>query len=127
MSTDFCYLEKDDKTYKYVLRYVKFIEEHRETILGLDNQVQVEEILLHMDDKKIAKTNIDDTNEEMACWIKKNSKPFRNYLNSIKVAAMILYSMEMNHLCEGPTSYGVYCKIVDSMNKVKIQLMDTVF
>lgn len=127
MSTDFCYLEKDEKTYKYVLRVVKFIEERRESILSLDNEIQAEEIILHMKEQKIPKEDFDGTNSEMASWIKKNSKPFRNYLNSIKIAAMILYSLETNNLCSGPTSFETYCKIVDSMNKVKIQLIDTVF
>lgn len=78
----FSLLDRDDKTFRYIKRYLKECHNYDESF-KLDNKIQNEEIQKHL---YLSHCPQDKQKEEMLSWVDKNSKPFRDYLNSIKIA-----------------------------------------
>ena len=82
----FCLLEKDEKTYAYLRMVIAYIREKKaEGLVLLDNILQKREIESHLYLNRLPENDRD----EMLKWIHKHGKGFRNYLNTIKVAALM--------------------------------------
>ena len=82
----FCYLEEDEKTYRYLLMVIAHIREDKvESLPKLDNILQKHEIIDHLRLNQFPEND----REEMMNWIGRHGKGFRDYLNTIKVAAMM--------------------------------------
>jgi len=80
----FCLLENDVKTYNYFLRYIECFEGSGNS-LEFDNRIQAEEMARHLSDNGFAP---DDTQEKLN-WIAINGRPFREYLNTIKLVYVV--------------------------------------
>lgn len=119
--SQFCYLEKDKKTFKYFKKYVEFLETHtdEETCLILDNEIQVEELnehLKHNDGR--------NKHSEINSWIHKNAKGFREYLNTIKLVYVVWKCMGYNWK---DIKWSDFTKISDNLNGIKSKCLDTIF
>ena len=83
----FCFLEKDEKTYRYLQMVIATIREERvESLVKLDNVLQTHEIKNHLYLNRLPETY---HREEMINWIHLHGRGFRDYLNTIKVAALM--------------------------------------
>ena len=129
----FCFLENDIKTFEYTKRYIKTllkISLNKEDIFNLDNEIQSEEIQLHLNRLQIPEWDINKILLEKIKWTEINSKPFRIYLNSIKMIALISITFHnCCNNCEITQEYTQekYNKIVRNINEFKLNLIDTIF
>ena len=76
----FCVLEHDLKTYGLFRQYIECFENGGST-LDIDNKIQAEELAAHLRRNGYEST---DTQEKLN-WIANNGKPFREYLNTVKL------------------------------------------
>ncbi len=120
----FCILEKDRKTFDYVKMYVEFLENNGSTCLVLDNQIQSEEIKDHL--RRVGSdANLEGIKKrEVTRWIKENARPFRDYLNSIKLIYVVWKCMG-NEWKE--ITWEEFVKIQERLNKLKYNCLDTIF
>ena len=82
----FCYLENDVKTKEYIKLTVNhFKYKNNESIITLDNEIQLKEIQDHCNN-----SNGWDKCKLETEWVMENGKKFRYYLNSIKIASMYM-------------------------------------
>lgn len=106
----FCILEQDDKTFCYLKRYLD-AGNNTYKVFQLDNIIQREEIEVHLNINN--KNNLDAG--EMLEWVKRYSPQFREYINTIKLLAMLF-------MIEGKNSsnitYEEYIEKEKSLNKV---------
>ena len=80
----FCILEHDLKTYQYFQRYIECFEGCGNS-LEFDNRIQAEELSSHL---RVNGFNADNTQEKLN-WIAINGRPFREYINTIKLIYVI--------------------------------------
>ncbi len=80
----FCILESDVKTYSYFQRYIECFEGSNNS-LEFDNRIQAEELANHLRMNGF----LQDNTQEKLNWIAINGRPFREYLNSIKLVYVI--------------------------------------
>lgn len=76
----FCVLEKDLKTFEYFRRYAECFENGTHC-MELDNRIQAEELEAHLLSHGFS---LSDTQQKLD-WITANGRPFREYLNTIKL------------------------------------------
>ena len=84
----FCSLEKDDKTFKLILEFVKKVKggvsdlelNHFETC------IQKDEIYKHLEVNGCQENNRKD---EILKWVQQHAHNFRNYLNTLKIASVM--------------------------------------
>jgi hypothetical protein len=82
----FCQLDGDEKTFNLVKRYIEFLNIEKKTSpQELDKLIQIEEIRTHL--YLNGRPQSDST--EIQEWIKKYGKPFRTYLNTIKLVYLL--------------------------------------
>ena len=118
----FCILEKDKKTFEYFKKYVTFLEEEKNTCLILDNEIQSEEIQEHL---RRTGSGIDGRKKEVISqWIKENARPFRDYLNSIKLAYVVWKCMGKNW---EDITWDEFVVIEERLNSLKYKCLDTIF
>lgn len=126
----FCILEKDNKTFLYIKRYIDFMEkEDRRNVMTLDNQIQQEEMISHLERKGIDRNNSPIVLQELKDWINKNGSPIRVYINTIKLAAVIFYTRDKDcfETCMYKEfNYENFSKVVDDINCIRFQ-METLF
>ena len=117
-------MEKDRKTFDYVKMYVEFLENNGSTCLVLDNQIQTEEIKDHL--RRVGSdANLEGIKKrEVTRWIKENARPFRDYLNSIKLIYVVWKCMG-NEWKE--ITWEEFVKIQERLNKLKYNCLDTIF
>ena len=107
----FCVLEKDQKTYRYLLDCIKYIRmKDARSLTHLDNELQAAEIALHL---KINGLSEDDTTEKIR-WIQKYGRGFREYLNTIKIATIAWCTKSENE----PT-WEEFCKLTEQIDSTK--------
>ena len=108
----FCFLEKDEKTYRYLQMVIAYIREKRiESLVKLDNILQTHEIKNHLYLNRLPEND----REEMMNWIQRHGRGFRDYLNTIKVAAMMWsWAEETKEL-----SWEDFCRLVDRLDSKK--------
>lgn len=108
----FCFLEKDEKTYRYLRMVIEHIRENRvDGLVKLDNVLQTHEIRNHLYLNRLPEND----REEMINWIHRHGKGFRDYLNTIKVAAMMwIWAEETKDL-----SWEDFCRLVDRLDSTK--------
>ena len=108
----FCILEKDEKTYRYLQMVIAIIREKKiESLPKLDNILQTHEIKNHLNLNRLPEND----REEMMKWILRHGKGFRDYLNTIKVAAMMWsWAEEKKEL-----SWEAFCRLVDRLDSTK--------
>jgi hypothetical protein len=127
MNEHFCFLEKDKKTFSYVMRFVDFIENNKtKNIISLGNKIQREEIEEHLKRNNIKENAV----AEEIKWVEKNGKGFRIYLNTIKIAALIFYSRDRDcgiNCTYKKHTFKNFCKIVDDINSIKLQIIESLF
>jgi len=115
----FCELEKDKKTFEYFKTYIQAFLDQEDSV-EIDNEIQIKEIHEHLLRHGLSYNN----NDEIKNWIKKNSKPFRNYLNSIKIIYLVYH-------CQGNNwnniTWDEFCIIEDKINSIKEKLLDKIF
>lgn len=108
----FCILEKNEKTYKYLQMVVEYLREKKvDGFVQLDNQLQRSEILNHLHLNRLPA----DDREEMLKWIQDYGKGFRDYLNTIKVAALMWSWAEERKELSWEDFYG----LAERLNSVK--------
>ncbi len=116
----FCILENDYKTFEYFKKYVEFLEKGDNDCLVLDNALQADEIRAHL-----MRNGFSDTDfEEKINWVNKNGKPFRDFLNTLKLAYVVWKGMGKKWediTCED------FAKIEETLNTVKTKCLDTIF
>ncbi|HYW82407.1 MAG TPA: hypothetical protein VFB30_04080 [Spirochaetia bacterium] len=108
----FCFLEKDDKTYRYLLMVIERIRENMaESLVKLDNLLQTKEIRNHLSLNRLPEND----GEETMNWIRRHGRGFRDYLNTIKVAAMMwVWAEETNE-----PSWEDFSRLVDRLDSTK--------
>jgi len=87
----FCVLEKDLKTFEYFKRYTDCFEDMKGCI-DIDNRIQAEEMEEHLKSHGYESSN---TQEKLA-WVANNGKPFREYLNTIKLVYVLCKAEGLN-------------------------------
>ncbi len=112
----FCKLEKDQKTYEYLKKYLIWhVENKGKDFLELDSKIQLDEIRQHLELNKA-----DNKNQEILEWIKKYSERFRLYLNSIKVIFAVWHCVGY----EGPPDWNKFCSIVEKLDEIRETCLD---
>ena len=107
----FCVLEKDEKTYCYLLDCIKYMRMRgTKSLTQLDNQLQAAEIALHL---KINGLSEKDTTEKIR-WIQKYGRGFREYLNTIKIAAIAWCAKS-----EDMPTWEEFCKLTEQIDSTK--------
>ena len=108
----FCVLEKDDKTYRYLQMVIAHIRGNKvDSLMKLDNILQTSEIRTHLYLNRFPQND----REEMINWISRHGSGFRDYLNTMKVAAMMwCWAEDRKEL-----SWEDYCRLVDRLNSTK--------
>ncbi len=120
----FCILEKDEKTFEYFKLYVEYLENEDSTCLILDNKIQSEEIQEHLRRTGNAHGVDDQKKKIISQWIKKNARPFRDYLNSIKLVYVVWTCMgkEWKEI-----TWNDFVSIGERLNDLKYKCLDTIF
>lgn len=117
---NFCYLEKDPKTFEYFKEYLSFLEEKNGTCLSLDNDIQLREMRQHLDRNGLTEDNCD----AIIDWVKNNGENFRNYLNSIKIAYVVWKCMGYKW---DELDWNNFCDLEEKINGLKNRCLDTIF
>lgn len=108
----FCVLEKDGKTYNYMQQVLQYIRENRiDSLARLDNFIQKGEIKEHL---RLNGFHEDDRLEAVN-WVNRYACSFREYLNTIKVAAL-LWSVSHKH---DELTWDAFCALADELNAKK--------
>ena len=101
MFNTFCRIESDQKTYDYLSQYLDFLSElicdekykkNGNPFLLLDNKIQEYEIQQHLTNHGMDCNQTNIANNEIISWINQNGKPFRSYISSIKMLAIMAFS-----------------------------------
>lgn len=120
----FCILEQDKKTFEYFKLYVEFLEKENNTCLILDNKIQSDEIREHL--RRSGRDIIlgREKKDIISQWIKENARPFRDYLNSIKLVYVVW-------TCMGKAwkdiTWEEFVSIGERLNALKHKCLDTIF
>lgn len=121
----FSILEKDEKTFSYFKKYVEYLEGSGNTCLILDNRIQSEEIQNHIANSGLnGDISENDRKQEISCWIKENARPFRDYLNSIKLAYVVWKGMGKQWK---DLTWEEFVRIEELLNDLKYCCLDTIF
>lgn len=94
-----------------MLIFIDHLREHKGDIVKLDNIIQKNEIENHLKNNGFN----DENNNEKINWIKNNGKLFREYLNTIKVAALIWYVAKPKE----ELTWEKFCTLEDRLNNNK--------
>jgi len=116
----FCHLEKDQKTFRLILMYLEHFKYNSGSCLKLDNTIQWEEIKHHL----YINGMTEDNQQEIHKWIAEHSQSFRSYLNTVKIAAMVLLSQGMT---KETLSWECYCDMEDQLNLLKENCLDSIY
>jgi hypothetical protein len=117
-------LEQDKKTFDYFKKYVQFLEDEENTCLILDNKIQAAEIKEHLRRSGFDSSVDSVRKDETSRWIKENARPFRDYLNSIKIAYVVWKCMGKDWK---DITWEEFVKIEEQLNKLKYNCLDTIF
>lgn len=116
----FCILDKDIKTFEYFKKYVQFLETEDNTCHILDNRIQADEIREHL-----RRNGMDESHkEEIDRWIDENARPFREYLNTIKLVYVVWKCMGKDWDNIG---FDEFHAIEENLNRIKNKCLDTIF
>lgn len=121
MTTRTCLLREDEeKSFQYAKMYIDFINDKtpNKNIIHIDNLVQYKEIELHLKNKGIKKIL---GQKESIEWINSNADNFRQYINTLKLLAMIL------HCDHQECTYTNYIDKLKTMNDIKLTFIDSLF
>jgi hypothetical protein len=120
----FSILEKDRKTFEYFKKYVEFLELEENTCLILDNKIQSEEIQEHLR-RTGHNSGMDGRKKEIISqWIRENARPFRDYLNSIKLVYVVWKCMGKEW---SEITWEEFVEIEERLNSLKYKCLDTIF
>lgn len=114
----FCKLEKDQKTFDYIQKYITwYVEQSGKDFLSLDSKIQLDEIKYHL-----MNNNFENKNQEILSWIKSNSEKFRIYLNTIKIVFAIWYCSGHKEIMD----WTNFCSILDRVDEIKGVCLDEI-
>jgi hypothetical protein len=116
----FCTLQPDIKTFEYFKKYVEFLEKEGKSCHILDNQIQAFEMKDHLVRNGYTTTDYN----EIENWIQKNARPFRDYLNTIKLVYIVWKCMG-KHWQE--IEFEDFSRIQERLNGLKDTCLDTIF
>ncbi len=119
----FCELEPDQKTFEYIQYYLHYYQDNQDCdFLLLDKEIQMNELQWHLDSRHLS--NYEAKTKEALDWIRENAKPFRSYLNTIKMVFVVWHCMgnEWKDI-----TWEEFCKIRNRMNDIKNVCLDTIF
>lgn len=124
MKCPFCYLEKDQKTYQYVMEYLGVMKDGQSTV-PLDITIQRKEIERHMERNGISPSD----QPAISAWIEANSANFRSYLNSLKMVALFLFYIKKteNGPDAVPLPFELFMDAIGYWNERKIEMVDSIF
>ena len=116
----FCILDNDKKTFEYFKKYVQFLENEDDTCHILDNRIQIDEIRDHL----YRHGKDENHKDEIDRWIDENARPFREYLNTIKLVYVVWKCMgkEWQNI-----EFDEFNAIEETLNKLKHKCLDTIF
>ena len=116
----FSVLEKNNKTYQLVQKYIMYLRENNCSCINLDNHIEMDEIKNWL--KEISADDHD--NSAISEWIRNNGKSFRDYLNTVKLIYLIWFC----HTDRGDTiSWEDFCAIGDNLNNIKNTCLDSIY
>jgi putative component of toxin-antitoxin plasmid stabilization module len=108
---NFCYLEKDKKTFDILLLYIKDISDN-EDLLKEDNKIQIKEIQEH---------NQRECRDASLEWIEKHAEGERIYLNTIKELAILF-------LCtEREVTWKNFIFFIDRLNSINESILNKIY
>lgn len=116
----FSKIEKDNKTFQHVIMYYNCIMKG-DDYTTTDIKIQQLELKEHLE-----RNHVDENkNEECDKWIKENHKPFRKYINTLKVFSLFMF---MNNQLEyrEKIPYQIFEKMVEAFNEHGELIMDTI-
>lgn len=117
---NFCYLEKDRKTFEYFKEYLQYLDTSNKNCLYLDNKLQIIEMENHLNRNGYNSNDLEATIE----WVKNNAEGFRSYLNTIKLVYIVWKCMGNNW---ENFNWESFVKIEDNINNLKSKCLDTIF
>lgn len=110
----FCFIEDEEKAFSIVKKYYKHIQyikqgDEARILNKIDSEIQIEEISKHV----YLNGCEDENDDERLNWIHKNGHSFRVYLNTLKLACLVLKAADKNpeHL-----SFEDFKKIKNQIN-----------
>jgi hypothetical protein len=109
-------MEKDPKNYLYFMRYYQLNNTCTE-FLKLDNQIQVEEINIHL-----SKYSEDEHNKQTFEWTRQNGENFRNYINTIKIICLVFKCMNKTNITQDE-----FFDMESYINNLKGSCLETIF
>ncbi len=113
----FCVLEKDRKTYDYLKMVIALVNSRRlRDLQKLDADLHQHEIKLHLRLNRLPEND----RQGMMEWIEEHGAGFRDYLNTIKVAAITWCNAEQNQ----ELTWELFERLTDWINSVKVCLDD---
>lgn len=115
---NFQHLNVDKRTFHILLLYIDYLSNHGRSCFELDNLVQVAEM------EKYLESSEGSSKELLLQWIKKHGGDFRAYLNSIKIAALILISQGIN---QDSLSFEKFSQTCCQLNLQKEHCLDSLF
>ena len=80
----FCHIENDEKTKHYVKLTIEALKD-KKSLLTIDNIIQAHEM-----DRHCSCSQDWDKNKLVCDWVSSNAKPFRIYLNTIKLISLFI-------------------------------------
>jgi hypothetical protein len=110
MTTNFCHLPKDKKTFNILKKYIEDIQNHID-LLKEDNELQIQEMIEHKN----------KTGENGNTWINKYAKNMRVYLNTIKELAIIFIATERE------LTWDNYIYFCDKLNMIHDEILEKIF
>jgi hypothetical protein len=114
-STVFCTIENEPKAFDIVKIYYNStisldeIEKYK-AIQKIDNDLQKIEIEIHL---QVNRVSDNDKSQSTLDWIKNYGKSFRIFLNTLKIALILL---EYNQLDPNELSFEDFCKLKEKIN-----------
>jgi len=107
----FCILEKDQKTYRYLLDFITYTrKKDAVSLVRLDNDIQAAEIALHLKLNGLSEKDA----PEKTVWVQKYGRSFREYLITIMIAAIAWCANN-----EGTPTWDEFCKLTEHIDSTK--------
>ena len=131
MLNTFCRIESDQKTFDYLSQYLDFLSEliydknyikNGNPFLLLDNKIQEFEIQQHLNNHGMDCNQTNIANNEIISWINQNGKPFRSYISSIKMLAIMAFSKGI--LKGEMLNQDMFQKLCDIYNQLKDKILN---
>ncbi|MDA3850280.1 MAG: hypothetical protein PF447_03330 [Spirochaetaceae bacterium] len=116
----FLSLKKDEQSYNWLILYLEHLSMGNKHCLSLDNKIQCQLLTDYLKQSGLSC----DNHSEIHGWIQQNSGEFRSYLNSIKLAALMLLNRGIDHTT---LNWEDFCNTEDLLNSLKFHCLDSIY